>query len=130
MRRISWTRLIVVWLLLFLVGCGSQAVSEMSRPTPEQPSPMPISSIADLQQPEGKNPNVYLKGKVGDRVPILQGTVYELQDATGKVWVLTQAPAPQAGDEVTVKGVVRFKSIVLDGKEQGSIYVEQQGIEN
>ena len=126
MVRNSWAYVIVGLLLLPFAGCGSQAVSETSNPSPVQTIPVPITSIAALQKPEMRNVEVYLKGTVGDRVPILDGTVYPLQDATGTVWILTQSTAPNSGEEITVKGTVRFKSIALDGKEQGSIYVEAE----
>jgi hypothetical protein len=62
---------------------------------------------------------------VGDHAPLLGGTVYELQDSTGKIWVLTKGQAPEKGQEVTVKGTLRYKSIPIAGKEQGSVYLEE-----
>jgi hypothetical protein len=32
---------------------------------------------------------VRLRGTVGDRAPLLNGQVYQLQDGTGEIWVLT-----------------------------------------
>ncbi len=101
-------------------GCGN---------SPEI-APKPTTSIETLQaqapSPAGKTTAVYVKGKVGDRAPLLNGTVYELTDATGSIWVLTRAEVPKVGQEVVVKGVVRSQAITLNGQEQQTTYLEQQ----
>lgn len=81
--------------------------------------------IREAQNPQLQNKTVYLRGRVGHQAPILDGVVYELQDGTGSIWVRTTTPVPQPGSEVTVKGVLRFKSIPLVGQERGSVYVDQ-----
>lgn len=85
-----------------------------------------VTSVRSLQQNQAIGTTIHLRGKVGAHAPLLGGQVYELTDETGKIWVLTQETPPNPGDEVVIKGQVRFKSIPLNGKEQGSIYVEQQ----
>lgn len=112
---------LVGWLLLLPVaGCGRPAISELGA------SP-PVSAIAirDVQA-AGKDTIVTLKGTVGDQAPLLGGTAYELQDATGKIWVLTKEKAPEKGQETFVKGILRYKSIPIAGKDRGSVYVEQE----
>jgi hypothetical protein len=108
------------WLLLLPVtGCDRPAISELGA------SPA-VATIAIQDVPsQGKDAIVTLKGTVGDRAPLLGGTVYELQDATGKIWVLTKGQAPEKGQEIIVKGTLRYKSIPIAGKEQGSVYIEQ-----
>ncbi|MBD1810782.1 DNA-binding protein, partial [Microcoleus sp. FACHB-DQ6] len=48
---------------------------------------------------------------------------------TGSIWILTtQEDLPQLGDEVLLKGEVRYKSITLKelaGKDLGEVYVEE-----
>ncbi len=109
------------WLLLLPVtGCDHPAVSESGA------SPA-VATIAIREvQAKGKDAIVTLKGTVGDHAPLLGGTVYELQDATGKIWVLTKEQAPEKGQEIVVKGTLRYKSIPIAGKEQGSVYLEQE----
>lgn len=85
------------------------------------------SDIATVQTASKVNTNVSLRGKVGDRAPLLGGTAYALQDATGSIWVVTKATAPKPGDTVTAQGILRYQSIQLNGQEQGQFYVEQQG---
>lgn len=112
---------LVGWLLLLAIaGCGRPAISELGV------SP-PVSAIAIRSiQAAGKDTIVTLKGTVGNRAPLLGGTAYELQDATGKIWVLTKGKAPGKGQETVVKGTLRYKSIPIAGKDQGSMYVEQE----
>lgn len=116
-------------LLLGTVGCGkstpSQANSPMQVPAALNLS-FSITSIRDLQSAKPEEAMVYLKGKTGNQIPFLGERVYELQDKTGSVWVLTRQAAPNQGDEVVIKGKVRQQRMLLDGKEQQAIYVEQQ----
>lgn len=88
-------------------------------------SPVPTTEIGKLQKTATQDAQVYVRGRVGDRVPLVEGAVYELQDSTGKIWVLTKGEAPPDGQEVVVQGTLRFKSIVLNDQEQGSVYLEQ-----
>lgn len=118
--RFSWASILLMgWLLV--AGCN-RAVSEPGQPITTIQT-MPIASV---QKPASQTSNVAVKGKVGDRVPLLEGTVYQLLDETGKIWVLTKQAPPNMGTEVVVKGTVRYKPISINGKEQGSIYLEQE----
>ncbi len=118
----------VLGFLITLVSCGNQAASESARSGGMGEIVIPTTtSILEVQKTADRNSVVTVKGVVGDRVPILEGTVYELQDSTGKIWVLTQKQPPEPGQELTITGNLRFKSIPLNGQEQGSVYVEQSG---
>jgi hypothetical protein len=108
--------------LLFTVSCNSRATTEFGKPA----SSIPTTPVSALQSAPATNSTIYVKGSVGAIVPLLEGTVYELQDATGKVWILTKQPPPKPGEEVTIQGTVRYKPITINGKEQGSIYIEQE----
>ncbi|MGQ9870154.1 hypothetical protein [Leptodesmis sp.] len=110
----------VGWLLLLpVVGCVRPAISESGA------SPA-IETIAIQDVPsQEKDAIVTLKGTVGDHAPLLGGTVYRLQDSTGKIWVLTTGQAPAKGQEIIVTGTLRYKSIPIAGQEQGSLYIEQ-----
>jgi hypothetical protein len=110
-------------IMVGLVGCGSPATSSPDRSS--QPAIATIS-IESVHKTAPKASLVALKGIVGDRAPLLGATVYELQDNTGKIWILTQKTAPEKGQEVVVTGTLRFRSIPINGQEQGSAYVEQE----
>lgn len=115
------------WLILViaLVGCGMPPVTDPNSGTTRLPPLAQTTSINRLENTSLKDKIVYLRGTVGDRVPLVDGTVYELQDSTGKVWILTKGQPPNSGEETLIKGIVRYKSILLDGRDQGSLYVEQ-----
>lgn len=89
-----------------------------------------IINIRDID-PKDNNATVYIQGKVAHRVPLLDLQVYQLQDASGKIWVLTEQKDLQLADKVLIKGNVRYQSIPLVGKDFGEVYVrEQQQLEH
>jgi hypothetical protein len=138
--KVRASKSVAIALMLISVSGCQNAVSETTQNTPAAQKPAPMifvpgttaiqEAIQAMTPPAAQNspqnPTVYLKGIVGDRVPLLGGNVYELQDSTGKVWVLTKTQPPEKGQELTLKGVLRYKSIPLNGKEQGAVYLEQQ----
>jgi hypothetical protein len=88
-----------------------------------------ISTVKDIQNNPHRNwfnSTVYLRGQVSDRVPLLDAQVYQLQDATGKIWVLTDQTTPKQGDAVYIKGTVKFESMPLEGQEFGEAYIQEQ----
>ncbi len=102
---------------------NSPAVNAPSSPAPSSPAP----KIGELQKAPRQSV-VSLRGKVGQQATIVGGTVYELQDPSGSIWVLSRQAAPKPGEEVSIRGILRYESIPLNGKEQGSLYVEQEPI--
>lgn len=115
--------LVTYGLAISLAGCGGLANSQSENQPLLAP---PTQPIQEVQKSGKKGATVHIKGKVGDRAPLVEGTVYEVADETGKIWVMTKQPPPETGQEVTVKGVLRFKSILINGQEQGSLYLEQE----
>ena len=85
-----------------------------------------VTDIRDLKPQQDNNTMVYLQGKVAKRIPLLERQVYQLQDSTGTIWVLTNQTSIQQGDEVLVKGKVRYESVPLAGKDFGELYIEEQ----
>jgi hypothetical protein len=106
-------RLTIALLLIIGVGCGGNWLGR-ARP------------IQDIRQSAAVDTTVYLKGQVSDRVPLVSGQVYQLQDETGTIWVLTEHPIPQSGQQLMVKGWVRYQSIPLAGQDYGETYIEEQ----
>jgi len=64
-----------------------------------------------------------------DRVPLLNAEVYQLQDETGKIWILTTQSTQELGERLLVRGKVRFESIPIAGQELGEAYIEEQNRE-
>lgn len=108
-------------LLIGLLGCGDLARSVMNFDFIQQ---VRITKIGDIQK-QSLTTTVYLKGNVVKKVPLLNALVYQLEDASGSVWVLTQNRLIQLGDELTVKGKVHYQSIPIEGQDLGAIYIEE-----
>lgn len=68
---------------------------------------------------------VYVQGTVRDRAPLLDQMVYQLQDDTGKIWVMTGHLAPESGQTVTIQAKIRSKLIVLPQQQTRELYLEQ-----
>jgi hypothetical protein len=121
----AWSPLFTVFALIGVIGC-----SQLSQPTVEGLKAVQAAATVDniqvIQRQTNYGSTVYLKGKVGKQAPLLAGTAYELQDSTGSIWILTRDPLPKQGEEVVIKGKLRYQKIQLNGKEQGSPYIEQQ----
>jgi len=72
---------------LTIVGLGLLGCSYLGQ-SDSQPG---ITLIQEIQFNGQSELSVHLQGTVGDRVPLLNSEVYELQDETGVIWVLTPA---------------------------------------
>ncbi len=112
------------FLLGGLSGCGSLPQSSLNVINPGLS--VNVTNIRDLKPQQNNAAIVYLTGKVAKQVPLLEQRVYQLQDSTGTIWVLTNQTTPQPGDRVLIKTQVRYQSIPLAGKEFGEVYVEEQ----
>ncbi len=105
-------------ILLGLSGCGKLQISNL-RLLPNLTS---ISEIKAKQEPA----TVSLQGKVINVVPLIQQQVYQLQDSTGTIWVLTDRSNLRVKDQVSVEGKTRYQSISIGGKDVGEVYVEEE----
>lgn len=104
-----------------LLSCGSLPMSQLNLG-------VNVASIGDIQQKRQVDAEVYLRGKVENRAPFVGNAAYQLQDGTGSIWILTKQSLPQRGDEVLLKGQVRYKSITiknLAGRDLGEVYIEE-----
>lgn len=117
-------------LLTGLVSCGRPALQ--AGQTQFRPEAMlstldfSTAKIRDLQK-QKTNFTVHLQGKTVAQAPLAGLGAYELEDATGKIWVVTKSVPPALGTEVKVTGKVRYQRILLNGQDQGSVYIEQEG---
>jgi hypothetical protein len=108
-----------------LVGCSKSAPLGMHGLTISQFG-VNVTKINELPQNPNATATVYIQGQVADHAPFLAAGAYEVQDATGTIWVLTNKTVPSVGDQVLIKGQVQFQSIPLAGKEFGEVYVQEQ----
>ena len=105
----------LVWSVpLMLLGCQSLPTT-------------PINQLSPLRgtAPTAEAKSVKIAGQVISIAPMVGQVAYEVQDATGQVWVLSRKlPPPQQNSVVTVTGQVRSTSIVINGEDLGEIYLE------
>ncbi len=69
---------------------------------------------------------VKLRGRVGSLAPLVKGQVYELQDATGKIWVLSPSRQLKSGQQVLIRGRLRYEPIEIAGQDFGEVYIEER----
>lgn len=105
-----------------LVSCGGLPVSTINRI--EAIGGVNVVNIRSLTQKQNKDSTVYLRGKVIRQVPLVDWRMYQLQDATGSIWVLTKKTDLKP-TELLIKGKVRYQSIPIAGKDFGEVYVEE-----
>ncbi len=85
-----------------------------------------MTPIRELKPQQDDQAIVYIQGKVERQVPLLQRRVYQINDSTGKIWVITNQTGLREGEQVVIKGKIRYKSIRLAGKQLGEVYLEEQ----
>lgn len=83
-----------------------------------------VANIREIK-PQDQSATVYLRGKVTRQVPLVDWRMYQLQDSTGTIWVLTNKTG-LIQDPVTIKGKVRHQSIPIAGKDFGEVYIEEE----
>lgn len=85
-----------------------------------------VINIRDLTRTQNNEATVYLRGKAIRQVPLVDWRVYQLQDTTGSIWVLTKNTNLQLGEQILIKGKVRYQSIPIGGKDFGEVYVQEE----
>lgn len=83
-------------------------------------------TIDSLRQPQRVERSIPLKGSVTQRLAILNGWLYQIDDGTGQVWILTQQEPPAVGKQVYVKGLLRYEAIPINGADVGDYYLEEE----
>ena len=80
------------------------------------------TAIAELGKISNQS-NITLKGIVVNVAPFLEGGAYQLQDATGTVWVRTDKPLPPKGSSLIVKGELQYEAIFVGKQQLGESYL-------
>ena len=80
------------------------------------------TAIAELGKISNQS-NVTLKGIVVNVAPFLEGGAYQLQDATGTVWIRTDKPLPPKGSSLAVKGELQYEAIFVGKQQLGESYL-------
>jgi hypothetical protein len=93
-----------------------------------QPPLISIEQISDSKV--GKT--VYLTGKVVHLAPLIDNAAYQIEDTTGKIWVITSQSPPQIGQAISIKGKIAYQSLAFAEQDFGDFYIvelEQSDIE-
>lgn len=85
-----------------------------------------VTPIREIKPQQNKQTTVYIQGKVEKRVPLIKRWAYQINDSTGKIWVVTNQSNLKEGAEVVIKGKLRYQSIRLANQEFGEIYIEEE----
>ena len=84
----------------------------------------PTVAIQDLT-PDQNNETVQIKGTVIRGAPLLAGALYEVQDDSGTVWVLSAESSPSASAMVSVVGTVQVEAIAVEGIDISDFYLRE-----
>ncbi|MBC5796028.1 hypothetical protein H5968_12930 [Sphaerospermopsis sp. LEGE 00249] len=85
-----------------------------------------VTPIQEIKPAQDNQATVYIQGKIEKYAPLLKQQAYQIADATGKIWVVTNQSNLKVGQEVVLKGKVKYKSIPLGGQEFGEVYLEEE----
>ena len=85
-----------------------------------------VTPIQEIKPAQDNQATVYIQGKIEKHAPLLKQQAYQIADASGKIWVVTNQSNLKVGQEVVLKGKVRYKSIPLAGQEFGEVYLEEE----
>jgi hypothetical protein len=89
-----------------------------------------IRSVDTVQTKATVGTTLYVQGTVGDRVPLVNGQVYELEDSTGQIWVVSKDPTIATGDELLIQGTLSYLATPDYGIDAGERYLwETQQVE-
>lgn len=112
------------FLVVGLWGCASNQPSKLNLPTLNIGAN--VTKIQGIKPVEGKETTVYIQGKVEKIAPLVKQKAYLVADATGKIWVVTNQSNLKVGQDVVIKGKVKYKSIPLAGQEYGEVYLVEE----
>ncbi|MEQ8462953.1 hypothetical protein [Coleofasciculus sp. E2-BRE-01] len=107
---------------------GGGLVSCSYVPTPPGMGSAPtanLTAISEIQSAQNARDVVYLQGQVISQAPFLNSGAYQVQDTTGKIWVVSNQELPNVGDQVVIGGQVQFQSIPISGQEMGELYLQE-----
>ena len=110
-------RIGILFLIFLLAVSGCNFLSPYAR----------ISDISDKPH-RYQDKQVLVKGAVIETlsIPFVQKGAYQVDDETGRIWVISQERVPFRGDKVTVKGIVKTGFTILD-RSFGTVIVEDVG---
>jgi hypothetical protein len=118
-------RLGLIFLLVVgLCSCGSLTSSGLNGTNFKIGSN--VTPIREIKPEQDNQATVYIQGQVEKQAPLMKQWAYQINDSTGKIWVITNQKNLAKGAQVVIKGKIRYQSIPLGGKELGEVYLEEE----
>jgi len=105
---------LLLGLSLALAGCGQLARLGIG-----------TTPIATVEQNPSRYTDVYIRGRVVNQIGVFGQGVYEIQDNSGSLWVITDKGLPAMNSTVTVRGKAQ-EGIVVGGRSFGVSLVEAE----
>jgi hypothetical protein len=68
---------------------------------------------------------IQIQGKVSQSAPFVEGGAYEVEDQTGKIWVITDKQLPAKGADVLVEGQLNFHDLALGSNNFGELFITE-----
>jgi len=123
MSRLIIVKVVVVLGAVFgMVGCAP--TSEPSRLRLSMLSVTgQLRSVEQIARPSQVGKTVYVQGTVGDRIPLVNGLVYQVTDNTGTLWVVSNDNELDAGTQIVLRGKVAYEATPEFGDHIGEIYL-------
>jgi hypothetical protein len=81
----------------------------------------PVITVQESAEKVSKT--VYLTGKVVRLAPFLGNSAYQIEDTTGKIWVVTTQTIPQLNQQINIKGKIEYQSLPIGKQELGDFYL-------
>ena len=86
-----------------------------------------VRSVEAVQTRVNVGSTIYIQGTVGDRVPLVNGQVYELKDATGQIWVVSNDTTITTGEKLLIQGKLSYLATPDYGIDAGERYLWETG---
>lgn len=83
------------------------------------------TSIGSLSADGGDRRRVFLQGQVVNVAPFLMGGAYQIQDATGRIWVRSQGALPKKGASLSVQGEITAEAIFVGTEKLAESYIKE-----
>ncbi|MEH2022242.1 hypothetical protein [Nostoc sp.] len=112
------------FLIVGLCSCGNLTSPDLSKTGLKIGTN--VTPIGEIKPKQDNQAIVYIQGQVEKQAPLMKQWAYEINDSTGKIWVVTNQKNLGQGAQVVIKGKVRYRSIPLAGKELGEVYLEEE----
>ena len=82
-------------------------------------SPIRVDAIANQK----KHKPIYITGTVTKIAPLLGNNAYQVQDNTGKIWVVTTEKLPSVGQNILIKCNIQSQNLSLTNQELDELYL-------